>query len=172
MYSRGQKKRVNVEITHNHTYISCVFQKNANFSFVSSKRWKRWGELCCLCWNTTVKFATVKFVLQIFLPVRVNLTVFRRGVQMLIDCWKNKLLCVVFVVFVVFSFTEEITYLINGANQNALLLSKAKLEDETSFGWKNFKKTHLNCSFVDHSYSWGRIFNLEMIRLDLEMRLL
>lgn len=41
--------------------------------------------------------------------------------------------CVVFVV-AAFSFTEEITYLINGANQNALLLSKAKLEDETSFG--------------------------------------
>lgn len=139
MYSRGQK---NVEITHNHIYISCVFQKNANFSFVSSKRWKRWGELCCLSWNTTVtvKLATVKPVLQIFLLVRV-LMVFRQGVQMLIDCWKNKLLCVVFVdVVVVFSFTEEITYLINGANQNALLLSKAKLEDETSFGWKNLRK--------------------------------
>lgn len=168
MYSRGQKKRVNVEITHNHTYISCVFQKNANFSFVSSKRWKRWGELCCLSWNTTVKLATVKPVLQIFLPVRVS-TVFRRGVQMFIDCWKNKLLCVVFVV-IVFSFTEEITYLINGANQNALLLSFCKTWGRNIIWVKEFKKTHRNCSFVDHSYSWGRIFNLEMIRLDLEMR--
>lgn len=137
MYSRGQK---NVEITHNHTYISCVLQKNANFSFVSSKRWKRWGELCCLCWNTTVKFATVKLVLQIFLPVRVNLTVFRRGVQMLIDCWKNKLLCG-FCRCCFFIYRRN--YLSNKWCQSKCIITfKSKTWGRNIIWVKEFKKTH------------------------------